>query len=242
MAQIPPVTDPSAAPVVEPPATPPVPPAPAEPPAALVTPPPPESITLTSTQLDERLKRAQSTDRARWLKEQGFESEEAFTARMKAFEESNAAAEEARRLEMSELEKYKADLATANAATTAAEAATKAANEDAKAARTEAHLRREFADRGIVNADYAFHLVDKAVAELAEGATLNEVEFLNGLVADETQKAALGMVAAPPVEGLATTTPPVVVTPPPPTSAPGFDAMTATDAEWQAHKKAHNIR
>ena len=247
MAQIPPVADPpagtppAAAPPV--PGAPPVaPPAPAEPPAALVAPPAPETLTMTSTQLDERLKRAQSTDRARWLKEQGFESEEAFATKMKAFEDSTAAAEEAKRLEMTELEKYKTDLAAANEAKTAAEAATKLANEAAESARTEAHLRAEFANRGIVNAAYAFHLVNQAIAELDEGATLNEVEFLDKLVADETQKAALGMAVQPPAEGLATTTPPIVVTPPPPNGPPVTDANAMSDAEWQAHKKAHNIR
>ena len=247
MAQIPPVppvVDPAAP--ADPPAAPPTaPPVATEPPPAAPTEPPtlepPSTLTLTSEQLKDRLERAQATDRARWLKEQGFDDEAAFAARVKQFEDATAAAEEAKRLEMTEIEKYKADLATAQAATEAAEAKATASEEAAEAARTEAHLRGLFADRGIVNSDYAFHLVQKAQAELADGAELDEVALLDGLMADEQQKLALGIAAPPPAEGLAQTATPVTAPPPVPATPGTFDAMTATPADWAARKKELGI-
>lgn len=249
MAQIPPDAPPGtpssftppAAPAA-PPAAPAAPPPPAEPPAALVEPPAPETLTMTSEQLKERLERAQATARATFLKENGYESEEAFVAAKKAADEAAAALTEAERKEMSELEKYKADLAAEQAKTTEAEAKAAASEQAAVAARRESHLRSLFAQRGIVNADYAFHLVNKACGELAEGAQLNEESFLDGLIADEAQKAALGVPSAPPAEGLATTTPPVVQTPPPPGAPPTTDALAMDRAAWEAHKKKHGIR
>jgi len=239
MAQLPPDVPPAAAPPTDPPAAPPA--APAAPPAGLVEPPAAELITLTSAQLDERLKRAQAVNHAKWLSDNGFENEEAFTAFKKSADDASAAADEATRQEMSDLGKARSDLETANAARAAAEARAKEAENAAEDARTEAHLRDEFAQRGFTNVDFAFHLVEQACAKLAKGETLDEAKFLDDLKKNEQQKLALGIPATPPAEGVANTAPPQVIPPPAPGGSAPVDCSKMSDEEWKVYKRENGL-
>jgi hypothetical protein len=239
----PPVAQPPAAAPADPPAQPAAPPAaPPAPPETPPEPPPDETITLTSAQLKDRLERAQTADRARWLKEHGFESEEAFKEQMKAAEEAAAAAAEAKRKEMSEIERYKADLEAANKATAEEKAKADAKAREAEDIRLELHLRQECAKRGIVNQDFAIYLINRKLAEMGEDEQLDEGKFLDDLVADESQKSALGLVAPPPQEGAATTVPPQNGPPPPPDGPQGEkSALDMTPEELRADAAKHGI-
>lgn len=95
----------------------------------------------------------------------------------------------------------------------AAEAKAKAESEAAEAmsraeeAQMKAHLYKVFAENGVKNFDYAFYSVTAKLAQLKDNEELDEVAFLKGLMADPTQAAALGVVAAPAgkVEGVSNT-------------------------------------
>lgn len=105
-------------------------------------------------------------------------------------------------------EAQKSEIQKAMEAKAAAEAAQTAAMSTAEEAQLKAHLYRTFAEHGVKNFDYAFYKVTDALSKLADGAELDEVEFVKTMMADASQAAALGLtVAAPPpkVEGATTT-------------------------------------
>lgn len=238
-------TDPPAPPAggAQPPATPPVPPeVPPVPPAATEPPtppppppPPPEEITFTSDALATRLERARVNARAKLLADHGFADEEAFAAAKKAADEQTAADEEKRREEMSEIERYKTDLAAQQKKTEDAEAGRATAEREAEEARVELHLRQLCAAKGIANAEYAIHLLNRKLAELPDGDNLDEGKFFDNLLTDDTQKAALGVMPPPPLEGEANTaTPRTAPNPPPAGDDPPKSAMHMTPAEVAA--------
>jgi multidrug efflux pump subunit AcrA (membrane-fusion protein) len=163
-----------------------------------------ETISLTSEQLAKRLRRAEDTKHTKWLKEHGFENEEAFVAFKTAAQERDKAAEEARLAELSELEQAREKLKQADAAREAAEAARQAAERAAEDTRFELHFRDLCKARGISNPTYALFLLDQKLSSSDDpDEPIDEAKFLDDLAADESQKAALGLVT--PREGAATT-------------------------------------
>ncbi len=236
----PPAAAPAPADAPEPAAPPPAPAA--EPPA----PPPGDSEAIVfadSKALDARLDRARLNSRKKFLKEAGFESEEAFAAFKTAADEQAAAAEEARRSEMSEIERYKTDLEAANKATGEAQARAEAAEQAAEDVRLELHLRQQCAQRGIANVDYALFKIDQKLAEMPNDEELDEGKFLDDLIADETQKGALGFVAPPPQEGAANTAASQDGPAPPPEGDQGEkSALDMTADELRAEAAKYNIQ
>jgi len=205
----------------------------AAPPAA---PSEPEQISMPKEAFDKRLEQATRAGVASALKELGFEDAAAAKAFKAEAGKAAKAAEEARRAEMTELEKYKADVEAATLKTTEAEARAVAAEEDAEASRIEAHVSGLIAARGIGNPDYAFFKLEQACALLEEGEDLDEANFLDQLVADEKQRAALGFEVADPTARPAETAAGKTGPDPIPAGPDGdFDAMTATPEEMRAH-------
>jgi hypothetical protein len=220
-------------------------PTPPAPPGAPPAPPPAEPAPITfadSKALDARLDRARNNARSKLLKDAGFESEEQFAAFKQAADEQAKAAEEAKRAEMSEIERYKNDLEAANQATAEEKAKAEAATREAEDMRLELHLRQECAKRGIANTDYAIFLIDQKLGELGDDEDLDEGKFLDDLVADETQKGALGFSAPPPQEGVATTVAPQDGPPPPPDGPEGEkSALDMTPDELRAEASKHGF-
>jgi len=147
------------------------------------------------------------------------------------------ASKEAARAQLTENERLKADLATANAAKDAAEGA-------ATAMRERTRLAGVFAQKGVKNFDYGYFLVSQKQASLAEGESLDAGEYLDTLAEDPASVAALGMAAAP---GAPAAVPPANTsptapgaTPTPPGANPPVPAKTSMDLsseEWAAKKQ-----
>jgi len=218
-------------PTVTPPATPPgaepaAPPAPSEPPADAAdgAPEPPATISMTTAQLDERLKRHE----AALLRKLGLESPDDVVAMRERLSEAEKAEQERQRAELSEVERLKAEIADwEQKHGTEAESA-KSLREELDELRAETHLRGLFVERGISNADYALYLVDQKIASLDEGADFDEAAFLDEIAASDQHKAALGIAAAPGTPPGANTTHNQDGPPPRPETPGEFDAMAAS--------------
>jgi len=106
-----------------------------------------------------------------------------------------------------EAEAKKSEIQKAAEAAAAADLAKQQAMSAAEEAETKAHLYRTFAEQGVKNFDYAFFKVQSELAKLPDGQELDEVAFTKAMMADPTQAAALGVVAAPvaKVEGVTNT-------------------------------------
>lgn len=204
--------------------------------------PPDEELRFSREAFDKRLERERGKAQADFLKSMGFESMEAYEqwkADRDAEEEAKAQAE---REKLSEIERYKADLAEAQKKVDEANAAQKAAAEEAEAARVEAHLHSVFAAKGIKNTDYAFFKIESKLNSLPDGEELDENAFLDELLADATEAAALGAgdFKGKPVPAT-TTQPKTGPAPKPPGANPNKHASEMDDAEWKAFKKAHGL-
>jgi hypothetical protein len=192
----------------------------------------PETVSMPKDAFNKRLEQAQSAAVAKFLRDNGYDSTDAFTASQQAAAEQAKAAEEAKRAEMSEIEKYKTDLAAAQAKQAEMESALADQQKRAEALEMRNHLHNLCRERGIQNVEYAMFKISQAVDGLEDDAELNEVEYLDQLCADEAQKAALGLSVALPENRQATTTPPKSGPDPKPNqNEPPFDAMTATPEE-----------
>jgi len=106
-----------------------------------------------------------------------------------------AAAEEAK----------KSEIQRAAEAAAKAQAEAQAAMSAKEEAEMKAHLYRVCAEQGVKNLDYAFFAVSTKLAQLKDNEELDEVAFIQGLMKDPTQSAALGIAAAAKVEGATTT-------------------------------------
>ncbi len=165
---------------------------------------------MTTEQLTARLAR----DRDARARELGYDNQAALETAL-AEAKTLREADEARRVEdLSEQDKLKLKLETAETEKLAME-------EERDHATFQAHVGQIGARLGIKNLDYAEHLVAKAADALADGQQLDAEEYLTTLTAEGSEhRAALGL-AAP-----TTTTPaPVTTTPgdpnaPPPAPAP----------------------
>jgi len=198
---------------------------------------PPDTSTPDSDPpwLPKRLERAKQAAKLEIAKASGFDSIEAFEAWQAQAKEAMQAQEEAKRQQMSELERLKADLAARDARLAEAESQAKQAQLEAEGARIEAHIQRLCAERGIKNADYVFWKLEQAASALGDDDELDEVKFLDDLVKDEAQRAALGVSSAPQPRP-ADTSPPQGGPHPKPEDQGQFDALKLSDEEWRAHK------
>lgn len=206
-------------------------PAPTEPPDLST----PESISMPKDAFNKRLEQAQTAAIAKFLKAAGYDSPEAFAEAQKASANAIRAAEEAKRAEMSELEKFKTDLAAEQKKRTDLEASLAEQKRQTEALEFNQHIHKLCRERGIQNVDFAMFKISQAVENLENDAELNEIEFLDNLAKDEAQKAALGLSEPPPKKVNANTTSPKTGPDPKPNdNEPPFNAMTATPEQIAA--------
>ncbi len=190
-------------------------------------------IKFTSKQLDARLKRATSAE----LKDLfGTDDRDAIKAQWQKAKDLEAAEEERKRQQMSEIERYQVDLAKER------EASARTAAELAEVKFTQ-HITENCATLGIKSLKYARFLVSEAAEELPDGQQLDVGKFLSERLADPQHAAALGIVQPPPViapKGVSTSPEPAGGAPNPPTAAPlvpagGKTVAQMTKAEFNAH-------
>jgi hypothetical protein len=190
-------------------------------------------IKLTSKQLDARLKRASSAE----LKDLfGTDDRDAIRAQWQKGKDLEAAEEERKRLQMSEIERYQVDLAKER------EASAKTAAELAEVKFTQ-HITENCATLGIKSLKYARFLVSEAAEELPDGQQLDVTKFLTERLADPQHAAALGIVVPPPVvtpKGVSTSPEPASGAPPIPGPAPlvpsgGKLPKDMNPSEFRAH-------
>jgi hypothetical protein len=201
-------------------------PAPGAPPAA----PPPEPFAIFQD-ADAFNKRVDREARKR-LRELGIEDPDATKAELEAAARLKAEAEERRKASLSEVERAKAEAAEAKAKLATVE-------QERDADRYRAKVTRLAAERGIKNLDYAYWALANDQSDQEEGAVLD------ALLAQPSQRAALGLVEppappAPPTPTPANTAPGVTAPPAPPapgTPPPGKTAFDMTPDEW-AKKRA----
>jgi len=211
---------------VVPPATPPAPPA------------EPFAVFPDADSFNKRLER----ETRKRLKDLGIDDPDAAKTRLDQLAAMEKANEDAKRAQMSEIERLRADQAKANADA-------KAAMSRAEEAELRAHLHRVFAEEGVKNFDYGFFAVTRKLESIPEDETLDERAFLRDLAKDPTQAAALGIAAppappAPPGQRPATSTPAAGTPPLPPGAGAPAPAKTAFDmspAEWAAYKARNGI-
>ncbi|CAB4154909.1 hypothetical protein UFOVP650_47 [uncultured Caudovirales phage] len=190
-------------------------------------------IKFTSKQLDARLKRATSAE----LKDLfGTDDRDAIKTQWQKAKDLEAAEEERKRLQMSEIERYQVDLAKEK------EASARTAAELAEVKFTQ-HITENCATLGIKSLKYARFLVSEAAEELPDGQQLDVTKFLTERLADPQHAAALGIVQAPPVvtpKGVSTSPEPAGGTPPVPSAAPlvptsGKTVAQMNKSEFNAH-------
>ena len=177
------------------------------------------------------------------LKDLGVDDPAAIKTMLAEYGKMQAAAEEAKRQQMTEVDRLRADLATHQAKALEASSA-------AEEAKLRAHLYQVFSRKGVQNFDYGFWLVTNKLAGLADDAEpLDEEAFLDTMASDPATRAALGIAPAPAAE------PPAVFRPantspvqgrapqaPPPNPAiPNKTAMDMSPAEWVAYKQQIGI-
>jgi hypothetical protein len=213
------------------------------PPASNANPTPPASgdpappsdgattLTLSQAAFNERLERAQKSAQKALLEDLGVKDPEELKAAFDAAKAAQAAAEEAKRKEMSEIERLQADLAALKEANASEAQARATAEKQAEALRVQNHLQQLFAERGIKNTKYAMFLVEQEKSKLEGDNTLDEAKFLDDLAEDPSEAAALGLKAAsdaPTEPRDANTTNPRTGPDPAPDDGDGsFDAMSA---------------
>ena len=186
-------------------------------------PPPPQPFAVfdSSDAFNKRMER----EARRILKEQGIEDPAAVKQMLDDYAKIKAAQEEERKKQMTEVDRMREER-------NQFETSSKEAMSRAEEAELKAHLFQVFAEKGIRNFDYAFYKVSSKLAGLGETEELDERAYLDELLANETEKAALGLAApaapAQPVQRQGVTTtdpakgptaPPAGGNPPPPADA-----------------------
>ncbi len=201
----------------------------------------PEEITLPKTRFDERLNRAKNSGRADALKEAGFNSVEEAIQFRKDFEAAQKAADEAKRAEMNEIERLKADIEQRDREKTALEEE----KAQAELASMQSKIREEIltacAEHGITNTSYAMFLVESAVENLEnDDDELDPSTFLGEQIKDEKNKVAFGLSETP-VEVPAQTT--TTEEPPPQAGVNNgeFDAKTASKEQMNEYLKSIGV-
>lgn len=195
-----------------------------------------ETLTLTTSQLKQRMDRAV---RAALKRELGVDSLDSIKADIARKAELEKVEEERRQQSLTAQQRLEEQLANERAAREAAEA-------QAEQARVDLHLSRLFAKHGVKNADYAtWRIMDKLNA-LGDDEELDEEAFLTGLLAHDHERIALGLEArqAAPAEPQrvavpATTTTPPGTAPKAPTAGvplPPKSAYDLSPQEWHRRK------
>jgi hypothetical protein len=186
---------------------------------------------LSQEQLGERLARA---NRSQLKKLFGTDDVEQITGRWKQLDELTKAEEERKRAQMTEIERYKADLGAKDS---------ELANTRAELAEIKftAHVTGICAQLGIKNLDYAKWLVSSVAERLPEGQELDASKFLEERLAESQYAAAFGVAGASVAPKGASSSPEPGVQPPP---APGVAGAKSGGAksvkdmspgEFQAH-------
>lgn len=207
-------------------------------PAAPAAPSEPFAVFPDAESFQKRIER----EARKRLKDLGIDDPEQAKVRLDAAAALEKQAEEARRAQMSEVERLRTDLAEKERAATGAMSR-------AEEAEMKAHLYRVFAEKGIRNFDYGFFAITNKLASMPDEETLDERAFLDELAKDPSQAVALG-IAAPAPAAPPTRPAPVTSTPSggfPPTApqpgapAPAKTAFDMTPAEWTAFKSRNGI-
>lgn len=199
-----------------------------------------EKLYFSKDAFNERLQRAQKTAQEKFLKEHGFNSADEFVAWKETNEKLNAEIEERKRSEMTELEKYKADLEAIQQEKTTLEQQAKQTELEREAAVIKAHLTKLCLDKGIKNTDYAFYKIENALNDLDENDELDEVAFLDKLMENEDEKKALGFSSAPIIKQANTSTK-EGPDPKPQGKQEGYDALKASKEEHRARLEALGV-
>lgn len=225
---------------------PPVPPGPGAPPAPpappVVPPADPFAVFPDAESFNKRLER----ERKKFLKDLGYDDEAQAKADREALQKMRTEEEERRKATMSEVDRAKSEAAEAKKT---AEAAQALAEEN----RVRSHLYMVFAEKGIRNFKYAFWKVMDRLETVPEGQELDERAYLDELLKDPSEQAALGVApppaapppqpgqpGAPPVQRPASTALPGGGAPPAPPPAGGQPRKTAYDMssqDWNEYKR-----
>lgn len=200
------------------------------------TPPDEETLTIPKGAFAERLARHHRTQ----LRETfGTEDATELKSRLERLAAYEAAEEERRKAQMTEIERAKAE---------AEEARVRAAKleQELDARAFEARVAAACAAKGIRNTEYAMFSVIQAAESLGEGGSLDLDSYLAERLADPMTRAALGVESAPPVVATPATTTPVTspgAAPPPPGVAPPAPSAFDLDTKaWAARKQALGLR
>lgn len=217
-------------------------PAPGAPAPAPPTPPTPGEPFAVFPDAESFQKRIEREARKR-LKDLGIDDPEQAKVRLDAAAALEKQAEEAKRAQMSEVERLRGDLAEK-------ERAASGAMSRAEEAEMRAHLYRVFAEKGVRNFDYGYFAIERKLASMPDDETLDERAFLDELAKDPSQAVALG-IAAPPAAPAPARLAPVTSTPssggfPPTAPQPGAPGPTKTafdmtPAEWSQYKARNGI-
>lgn len=173
------------------------------------------------------------------LRELGIEDPQALKSILAEHESFKKAAEEAKRAQMSEVERLKADL---DAKERLAQEAMSAAEE----ARFDAHIYRMCVKKGIRNHEYAKWMIANELSRLPEDGQLDEEAYFETALSDATTRAALG-VEPPPAPAVPVAKPPLNTSPyqgaaPVPGGViPAKTVMDLSKDEWQNRKKALGV-
>ena len=222
---------------------PPAPPIPHVIPATPIDPSTDEELKFTKDALGKRLERERQKAQSDLLKSLGFETVGAYQAWKRSADDLSAAKAEEERQKLSEIERYKADIADRDKRVAEAEAARKAAVAEAESAKVLAHLHQVFASKGITGTEYALFRLETELNKLEDGKELDENAFLDSLLKDPRERFALGVAdAGNRKPALITTTTPQGGPPPkPPTSGGQKHASQMTTEEWTAYKTEHHL-
>jgi len=202
--------------------------------------PKPEALTFSKEALNERLERARSKAAKNLAEELGFKSIDEMRDWKKQADKQTKVAEEARKKELSEVELLREQYESALKAQEAAKAEKEQALIAAEAAEIKAHLTSLCAAKGIQNRDYAFFRLEEKVMALGDDEELDEGAFLDELLADDVQAAALG-VKSDPTPKPANTSTGGSPAPKPEEKTDAFDASTASPEDFRKRLAALNV-
>lgn len=195
----------------------------------------PYAVFEDSAALKKRLDR----ERVAMLKEHGFETEDDLKKMIDANKAAEKAAKDAERAKLSEIERLRADLADRDKA----HGALMSEHEELK---MRTHLLGVFAQKNIKNTGYALYMVQSKLAGLGDTEELDELAYLDELLADPGHAAALGVAGPPPPKVPANTGPGGAKPPPPPPASgggvPKVDFRTMSGEEMAAFKSRNNLR
>ncbi len=208
---------------------------PAPAPAATPEPPPADSpgrLNLTQAQLDDRLSRARAASVRQMGSDFGIENEDQMRAVLERDRAAQTQAETDRQTAMTREQQLQEQL-------TASQAAQVVAEEAAEMAQFQALIHGTCNQMGIRNTAYAEHMILDAAARSTEDE-FDEKAFLEQLLQNPQQAAALGVDGPPTTETGVTTVPGNGVDDPPAPTQPAppgsTNAMKMTAEQYRAHR------